>query len=86
MNNKLTKKNSGSEINLTVTQTQLTPSSNNSSRSKMNKKNSFNSLDKFKDKRKVSLSFLSSFNNLTLPQNFFSILDDIRFGLYIILS
>ncbi len=82
MNNKLTKKNSGSEVNLTVTQTQLTPSSNNSSRSKMNKKNSFNSLDKFKDKRKVSLSFLSSFNNLTLPQNFFSILDDIRFGLF----
>ena len=43
---------------------------------------SYSSLDKFKEKRKVSLTFLSSFTNLTLPQNFFAILDDIRYGLY----
>jgi len=47
---------------------------------RLNSSNS--SFDKFKEKRKVSLTFLSSFNNLTLPQNFFAILDDIRYGLY----
>ncbi len=35
-----------------------------------------------RDRRKVSLSFLTTFNNLTIPQDFFSTLDDIRFGLY----
>lgn len=30
----------------------------------------------------MSLSFLSNFNNITIPQDFFSILDDIRYGLY----
>lgn len=40
-----------------------------------------NSNSSFKDRRKISLTFLSNFN-LSLPQNFFSILDDIRYGLY----
>ncbi len=35
-----------------------------------------------KQRRKVSLSFLQNFNNITIPQDFFSILDDIRYGLY----
>jgi hypothetical protein len=35
-----------------------------------------------KQRRKVSLSFLSNFNNITIPQDFFTILDDIRVGLY----
>ena len=35
-----------------------------------------------KQRRKVSLSFLTNFNNITIPQDFFTILDDIRVGLY----
>lgn len=41
-----------------------------------------NSTGLLKQRRKVSLSFLSNFNNITIPQDFFSILDDIRYGLY----
>ena len=35
-----------------------------------------------KEKRKVSLTFLTNYNYLTIPQNFFSILEDIKSGLY----
>lgn len=34
------------------------------------------------DKRKVSLTFLTNYNDLKIPHHFFSILEDIRTGLY----
>lgn len=34
------------------------------------------------DRRKVSLTFLTNYHNLKIPQDFFSLLEDIRSGLY----
>ena len=52
----------------------------NSSQSNLNA-NHFKLKHSF-DKRKVSLSFLTSYNNLKIPHHFFAILEDIRAGLY----
>lgn len=77
--NKMSKTNENSVgSNLNQANNSLRPRSAQSNK----QDSSFSSMDKFKEKRKVSLTFLSNFNNLTLPPNFFAILDDIRYGLY----
>ena len=52
------------------------------SSSSLNQSFKANSSGTLKQRRKVSLSFLTNFNNITIPQDFFSILGDIRYGLY----
>ncbi|CAF0727207.1 unnamed protein product [Brachionus calyciflorus] len=54
------------------------------STSSLSKSNSLNQLkfNNFSEKRKVSLTFLTQYNNLKIPQDFFGILEDIRSGLY----
>lgn len=57
-------------------------SSSNSSLSKSNLNLNQLKLQNSSDRRKVSLTFLTSYNNLKIPQHFFAILEDIRAGLY----